>query len=112
MNPLVYACGALALLAGVLGWSADRGWGKVKLLQEQHKTAVAKGVADALQAAAKKSTLIAVAARKDHAELLTELRGVGDRSVARVDRFLAQHLPEASCAPGQARVDAWNEVTR
>lgn len=112
MNPLVYACAALLVLAGLLGWSADRGWSEVELLKQKHDTAVAEGVAAALQAAAKKSSRIAVQARKDHADLLAELRGVGDRSVERVDRFLAQHLPEATCAPGQARVDAWNEVTR
>lgn len=114
MSPAWIATIALGALAGWFAWSADATRGRLELCELRQETAVAQGIAAGLREAVKKADKIAEQARIDHAELARYFETAAARAdgLASTLRGSLRELPRPGCGPGQARVDAWNEVLR
>ncbi len=72
------------------------------------KIAEARGRADAMERMASSASLVATMAQTDLSALVSDLRGVADRSRQRVTVYRDRQVPQATCAPGPERVEAVN----
>lgn len=102
---LAASLGANVWLVGKVGQAKGVAAGEIA-------AAVERGRADALAERADQMTRLAMLAEQGRADLVADLEGIAERGrqsrVVYRDRIAS--LPAASCAPGQERMNAVNEL--